>query len=58
MSLKEILYDMISKLRRNAAFSRSLIDRFAAAFRILIKYIGTNFLSTEVFEEFVLDLML
>ena len=44
--------------KRNAAFSRLLIDCFVTAFRILIKYIGTNFLSMEVFKEFVLDLML
>ena len=44
--------------KRNAAFSRLLIDCFVTAFRILIKYIGTNFLSTEVFKEFALDLML
>ena len=44
--------------KRNAAFSRLLIDCFVTAFRILIKYIGTNFLSMGVFKEFVLDLML
>ena len=44
--------------KRNAAFSRLLIDCFVTAFRILIKYIGTNFLSMEVFKEFALDLML
>ena len=44
--------------KRNAAFSRLLIDWFVTAFRILIKYIGTNFLSMEVFKEFALDLML
>ena len=43
---------------RNAAYSRLLIDCFITAFRILIKYIGTNFLSMEVFKEFSLDLML
>ena len=43
---------------RNAAYSRLLIDCFVTAFRILIKYIGTNFLSKEVFKEFALDLML
>ena len=43
---------------RNAAFSRLLIDCFVTAFRILIKYIGTNFLSMEVFKEFALNLML
>ena len=43
---------------RNAAYSRLLIDCFVTAFRILIKYIGTNFLSMEVFKEFALDLML
>ena len=36
--------------KRNTAFSRLLIDCFVTAFRILIKYIGTNFLSMEVFE--------
>ena len=55
--------NLISKgNKRNAAFSRLLIDCFATAFRILIKYIGTNFLSMdcgmEVFKEFALDLML
>ena len=54
--------NVISKShKRNAAFSRLLIDCFVTAFRILIKYIGTNFLSMEpgmeVFKEFVLDLM-
>ena len=44
--------------KRNAAFSRLLIDFLVTAFRILIKYIGTNFLRMEVFKEFVLDLML
>ena len=44
--------------KRNAAFSRLLIDCFVTAFRILIKYIWTNFLSLEVFKEFSLDLML
>ena len=43
---------------RNAAYSRLLIDYFVTAFRILMKYIGTNFLSMEVFKEFALDLML
>ena len=43
---------------RNAAYSRLLIDCFFTAFRILIKCIGTNFLSMEVFKEFALDLML
>ena len=43
---------------RNAAYLRLLIDCFVTAFRILIKYIGTNFLSMEVFQEFALDLML
>ena len=37
---------------------RLLIDCSVTAFRILIKYIGTNFLSMEVFKEFALDLML
>ena len=47
--------NVISKSnRRNAAF----LDCFVTAFRILIKYIGTNFLSMVVFKEFVLDLML
>ena len=44
--------------KRNVAFSRLLIDCFVTAFRILMKHIGTNFLSMEVFKEFVLDLML
>ena len=44
--------------KRNAAFSRLFIDCFVTAFRILIKYIGTNFLRMEVFKEFALDLML
>ena len=44
--------------KRNAVLSRLLIDCFITAFRILIKYIGTNFLSMEVFKEFALDLML
>ena len=51
--------NVISKVnKRNAVFSRLLIDCFVTAFRILIKYIGTNFLSMEVFQEFALDLML
>ena len=33
--------------KRNAAFSRLLIDCFVTVFRILKKYIGTNFLSME-----------
>ena len=44
--------------KRNAAFSRLLIDCFVTAFRIVIKYIRTNFLSMENFKEFALDLML
>ena len=51
--------DAISKgNKRDAAFSRLLIDCFVTGFRILIKYIGTNFLRMEVFKEFALDLML
>ena len=51
--------DVILKCnKRNTAFSRLLIDCFVTAFRILIKYIGTNFLSMEVFKEFALDPML
>ena len=46
------------KVKRIAAFSRLLRDCSITPFRILIKYIGTNFLSMEVFKEFVLDLML
>ena len=49
---------IISKGKRNAAFSRLLIDCSFTAFRIQIKYKGTNFLSIEVFKEFALDLML
>ena len=45
------------KVKRNAAFSRLLRDCSITPFRILIKYIGTNFFSMEVFKEFVLDLM-
>ena len=44
--------------KRNAAFSRLLIDCFVTAFRILIKHIGTNFLSMKVSKEFALNLML
>ena len=50
--------NFISKVNRNAAIQRLLIDRSVAAFRILIKYRGTNFLSMEVFKEFALDLTL
>ena len=48
----------ISKVKRTAAFLGLLIDHSVTAFRILVKYIGTNFLSMEVFHEFFLDLML
>ena len=44
--------------KRNAACSRLLIDCFVIAFRIPMKYVGTNFLSMEIFKEFALDLML
>ena len=44
--------------KRSNAFLRLLIDCFVTAFGILIKYIGINFLSMEVFKEFSLDLML
>ena len=40
----------ISKVKRNAAFSRLLTDRSVTASRILIKYVGANFLSMEVFK--------
>ena len=51
--------NVISKSnKRNAAFSSLLIDCFVTAFRILMKYIGTNFLTMKVFKEFALDLML
>ena len=43
-------------IMRNAAYSRLLIDCFVTAFRILIKHIGTNFLSMAVFKELALDL--
>ena len=49
---------LISKIKSIAAFSRFFIDRSFAAFRTLMKYTGTNFLSMEVFKEFILDLML
>ena len=38
--------------------ARLVIDRSVAAFKILIKCIGTNILSMDVFKEFVHDLML
>ena len=38
-----------SKVGRNAAFSRLLIDSFVTPFRILIKFIGTIFFILEIF---------
>ena len=48
----------VSIFERNAAFSRLLMDRSVTALRILIKYVRSIFLSSEVFEGFVLDDML
>ena len=48
----------IPKVKRNIAFPRLLRDSSVTPFRILIKYTGTNFLSMEVFKEFVLDHLL
>ena len=49
---------IVSKGKRNGAFPRLLIDCFVTAFRILMKFKGTNLLSMEVFKELALDLML